>query len=351
MKLISIFLIALLALNVLAAANAPAAKPAIVIGSKPAAKPAVVPAAKPAVKPADKKAGSIETSTRDDWSEKTDIQHREKSSSKSWRTESTSYKLRANESFVGSEYEKTDGKAAVWKNVTEHVLRIVNGSIVNTTETRRVKIDTHRKIQRVRTIIHTKHRIRNVIEVVKSFSDAYGKALSAAEFKLINTIITTDDNKFKMDYKIEQIRKVQLESALKQIARIFTLPISEADFDHWEYLISKDCGKHYQVIAPDTSSVEVHRSDLWIVKTEVIMATCGNASSPGYQIFGWSASKSGAYHKGQYSVANSKKVDELVTRWLYSNMSAMINCKNVHVTESSSSAHKVIPSPRPSRLR
>lgn len=294
MKLTSIFLVALLALSVFA-------------NPKEATKSA---------------------STHDDWNEKTDIQHREKSSSRSWRTEDPSYKLHANESFVGKEREVTDGKAAVWKNVTEHVLRIINGSIVNTTETRRVKVDTHRKIQRIRTILHTKHRITNVILVVKSFAAAYGKALSPVEFKQINTIITTDDNDFKMDYEIKQIRKANLDVTIRQLAKkMFTVSITEADFAHWENLIVKNCSNHYQVMALDTSSVEVHRPDLWTVKTEVLMATCGDASSPGYQLFAWAASKSGAYHKGQYSVSNSIVVDQLITRWLYSNMAAMVDCK------------------------
>ena len=263
------------------------------------------------------------TSTSDDWDEKTDIQHQEHSSSRSWRTEAESYKLQANEYFEGSEREVTDGQAAIWTNVTEHVLRVVDGKIVNTTETRRVRVDSHKKIQKIKTIIRTQHKISDILVVVRAFAAVYGQALSAVEFKLLNTIIMTDANEIKFDYEIKQIWKNELRAELRELAKLFTVALTEQDFAHWEYLIARNCSQFHQVIALDTSSVEVHRPDSWVVKAEVLFATCGDHTSPGYQLFAWAASKSGSYHRNQYSVANSVTVDALVTRWLYSNMACM----------------------------
>ena len=280
---------------------------------------------------------SNSTTTQDDWHEKTDIVHKEGSvHSSHHRTEEASYKAKANETILG-EYEVTDGVNATWETRTEHKLEVVDGKIVNTTYTRKYRTDHHKKIQKVKTIMHTKHRISNVIEVVKAFGAEYGKSLSSLEFKLLNAIIMTDENKFEMNYKIKQIKKAQLADALKRITSIFTVQVSDNDLLYWENMIVKNCSNHYQVMALDTSKVEVHRPDLWIVKTEVLMVTCGDASSPGYQLFAWSSSKTGAYHKGQYSIANSLKVDELITRWLYGNMYSMTNCKGPVIPGSESS--------------
>lgn len=197
----------------------------------------------------------------------------------------------------------------------------------NTTYTRRAWINPHRKVQRVRKIIHSPVIISNVYEVVKAFSEEYGRPLSDLEFELFNTIAMTEGNHFHMNYAAKQVKREDMAFTLRQMIKMFSVPLSEDDIAGWIYEIDQNCPDKFKVFPLDTESSEVHRKNKWLTRTEVFIATCGQQNNAGFQLFAWAAYKEGAYKAGQYSRANSQTADALITRWLYSNMRAMIDCE------------------------
>jgi len=266
--------------------------------------------------------------TSDDWNEDTDVQIFESVDRENHRDDKgQQYKLKDNEQLYGSEETVTDGMPALWQNTTETRLEMQEGKLVNISIIREHRIDKHRKVQKIKTIMHNKYKIDNVLEVVRNFGAEYGKELSALELQLFNTIATTHGNDFEMQYAIKQIKKDELDKTLRKVAKMFTVHLDEDDFSYWSDMITNKCTDKYQVFALDTSKVEINRPDLWTIKTEVLMATCGSPENVGYQIFAWAASKSGSYQRNQYSGENGETIDKLVTRWLYANMHSMVDCK------------------------
>lgn len=273
--------------------------------------------------------------TSDDWHEDTDVEIFESADHEHHRNDdSKTYTLKEGEEFYGSESTVTDGMAALWTNTTESRLEMVDGKLVNVTVIREHRIDKHRKIQKIKAVVHSKVKIDSVLEVVRSFGTEYGHDLSPVELQLFNTIATTHGNEFHMQYIIRQIEHKDLDKTLRKIAKLFSVQLDEDDFAHWANLIAHNCPNKYHVFALNTTDVEINRPDLWTVKTEVLMATCGGENNVGYQLFGWSASKTGSYQRNQYSAENGETIDKLMTRWLYGNMRAMVDCdKSEMVTE------------------
>jgi len=276
-----------------------------------------------------------EGKTSDDWHAATDIKSTETTTSQQSRIDNDpAYQLQEGEEFIGSETTVTDGIAGIWRNTTENKLEMKDGDLVNTTYTRRTWVDSHRKIQKVRKIIHTPVTISSVYEVVKAFSEEYGSPLSALEFELFNTIAITEGNHFHMKYLVRQVKRVDLPATLRKLIKIFSVGLCEDDIAGWIYQIDQNCAADkFKVFPLDTSNVEVHRENKWLVRTEVLMATCGQEKNAGFQLFAWAAYKEGAYRPGQYSVENSHTVDGLVTRWLYANMRSMIDCERNNVAQ------------------
>lgn len=267
--------------------------------------------------------------TSDDWHHDTDIVTNETSSTEKNRIDNDpAYQLQEGEEFVGSETTVTDGIAGIWRNTTENKLEMKDGNLVNTTYTRRTWVDSHRKVQKVRKIIHTPVTIASVYEVVKAFSEEYGSPLSALEFELFNTIAITEGNHFHMKYLVRQVKRVDLPATLRKLIKIFSVPLCEDDIANWVYQIDQNCAADkFKVFPLDTTDAEVHRENKWLIRTEILMATCGQEKNAGFQLFAWAAYKEGAYRPGQYSVENSHTVDGLVTRWIYANMRSMIDCE------------------------
>jgi hypothetical protein len=266
--------------------------------------------------------------TSDDWHEDTDVQIFEGETHETNREDPGSkIVLKPNEVLVGPEVTVTDGLPPVWQNTTETRLEMKDGKLVNITIIREHRIDKHRKIQTIKTIIHNKVKIDNVLEVVRSFGQEYGQELSTIELELFNTIAITQGNDFQIQYATKQIYSSDLDKTLRKISKLFTVQLDEDDYSNWVDLITNNCTNKYQVFALNTSAVEVNRPDLWTVKTEVLLATCGSENNIGYQLFAWAASKTGSYHRNQYSAENGKTVHKLMTRWLYANMNAMVDCK------------------------
>jgi hypothetical protein len=282
-----------------------------------------------------KPAAPAEGKTSDDWHADTDITATETSYHSANRLDDgQQYQLQEGEEFVGSETTVTDGVAGVWRNTTENKLEMKDGNLVNTTYTRRTWVDSHRKVQKVRKIIHTPVTIASVYEVVKAFSEEYGSPLSALEFQLFNTIAVTEGNHFHMRYAVRQIKRVELPATIRKLIKIFSVPLCEDDIAAWVNEIDQNCNDaKYKVFPLDTTNVEIHRENKWLIRTEVLMATCGQEKNAGFQLFAWAAHKEGAYRAGQYSVENSHTVDGLVTRWLYANMRSMIDCERTNVAQ------------------
>lgn len=266
--------------------------------------------------------------TSDDWHEDTDVQIFEGETHETNREDDGSnIVLKDNEVLVGSETTLTDGMPGLWQNTTETRLEMQDGKLVNISIIREHRIDKHRKVQKIKTIVHNKVKIDNVLEVVRSFGQEYGQELSSIELQLFNTIATTHGNEFQMQYAIKQIYSSDLDKTLRKISKMFTVQLDEDDYSDWVDAITNNCTDKFLVFPLNTTAVEVNRPDLWAVKTEVLMITCGSENNVGYQLFAWAASKTGSYQRSQYSAENGETVDKLMTRWLYANMNAMVDCK------------------------
>lgn len=237
------------------------------------------------------------------------------------------YQLQEGEEFVGEEFTVTVGPNGLLRTSNENKMEIKDGELINTAYTRRSWIDPHLKVQRVRKIIHSSVKIDSVYEVVKAFSEEYGKPLSEIEFELFNSIAITEGNHFHMNYIARQIKSSELSSTLRKMAKMFSVPLSEDDLAGWAYEIAQNCSEKYKVLPLDTAATELHKLDKWRVRSEVLVATCGQPRNAGFQLFAWAAYKEGAYKPGQYSVQNSETVDSLITRWLYANMRSMVDCE------------------------
>lgn len=237
------------------------------------------------------------------------------------------YQLQEGEEFDGSEFTVTVGANGLVRTSTEHKLDIKDGQLIDTTYARRSWIDPHLKVQKVKKIIITPVTLSSVYEVVKAYSEEYGKPLSDLEFQLFNTIAITEGNHFHINYIVRQIKRSQLSFTLRKMIRMFSIPLTEDDIAGWIHEIDQNCTEKYKVFPLDTSSAEIHRKNKWLVRTEVLMATCGQPGNVGFQLFAWAAYKEGAYKPAQYSVENSETVDSLITRWLYANMRSMIDCE------------------------
>jgi hypothetical protein len=277
-----------------------------------------------------------EGKTEDDWHHDTDVDTFEHTDTAQIHTREDSVNpadipLEEGE-FLGSEYTTTDGIAGVETTNTDVKSgKTWDGKAYHSTTHRSLWKDSHIKVQKIRKIIHTKVPIQSVYTVVKAFSAEYGKPLSAIEFELFNAIAITEGNHFHMKYLVRQVKKDQLSNTLRRMMKIFSVPVGEGDIAAWEHEIAEKCSEDKHKTFPiETSSVEVHRQDKWLIRSEILMATCGHANNAGFQLFAWAAYKEGAYKVGQFSDANSQTVDGLVTRWLYTNMGNMVDCeKNV----------------------
>jgi hypothetical protein len=129
-----------------------------------------------------------------------------------------------------------------------------------------------------------------------------------------------------MKYAIRQIKKEDLLETLKKMSKVFSAPPKDDEISAWVHEITENCPDKYKVFPINTADQEVQRPTKWVVKTEVLMATCG-PDQRGYQLFTWSAWKDGQYRAHQFSNANAKTVDGLITRWLYTNMNTMVDCQ------------------------
>lgn len=221
----------------------------------------------------------------------------------------------------------TDGMTGLWQPVRENKMEIQDGKLVNVVIVRNRKFENYRNVEQIKTIMHKLYQIDNVLEVVRNFGAEYGKPLSNLELSLFNTIALTHGGDFQMQYIIQQVKKADLGSVLRKTSKMFSVKLGEDDIALWWHQIVNSCTEKYQVFELHTSAVEVNRPDLWTFKTEVLMATCGGEDNAGFQIFAWSASKSGAYKAIQYSPENGETLRKLVIRWLYDNMHSMIDCQ------------------------
>lgn len=263
-------------------------------------------------------------STKDDWHEDTDIQRVSFSDKTHERLEDSIWSgRREGDILVGSERTVTDGEAPVWVNTTETKLEMRDGKLVQVTVNRRHKVDKHKHIQKVHRFIHKNYTIADIHPVIVAFGAEFGKPLSELELELFNTLAVTDGNEFEMKYDVELARPDTLKRTLRSISSLFSVKLDEDDIADYSHMIAHSCPDGYLAFNLDTTPVEKHNRECWTLKTDLLLVTCGNEDKrpvKGYQMFAWSASKSGFYRHNMYSPENAATLKSLVTRWLYNNM-------------------------------
>ena len=121
---------------------------------------------------------------------------------------------------------------------------------------------------------------------------------------------------------------------MRNFAKLYSSPLSEDDFASWENEIDQNCNQDkHKFFVLKTAPYEVQGKKKWVVKTEVLAATCGQPHNVGFQIFGWAAWKDGSYKAGQYSEANGITVSKMVKRWMFANMNSMVDCQRESLSE------------------
>lgn len=248
--------------------------------------------------------------------------------------ESTTWTGKKDGDVVLEEYTRTDGQGPEWDSTTENRLEMRDGKLVNVTVTKKQKVDKHTKVQKVKRIIHSQYKISDALSIVKAYGQEVGQPLTKLELELFNTIGITNGNKFSMQYDVQQIKLDELRDTLRHLSKIFSVKLDEDDIQDWANQIETQCPEGYLAFPLDTTDLDNHRPDHWEVRTELLIVTCGNEDKTpvhGYQLFAWAAQKEGTFRKGQYSEPNAKTLQDLMRRWLFTNMQSMVDCSKDEV--------------------
>ena len=281
---------------------------------------------------------------KDDWNEKTDVQHvhrehegkHEFSKSESWKNATGKYVAQAGD--VVNEWTVTDGKAAkVSVKVEAPVTRIVNGKVVTTYETQEHFVDKHRRFKTVKRFWSEVEYVQTVAIIIAQFSKLVAP-LSDAEYALVNTMATTDSNRLWSDYDYWLVKDMDLQEAVAAISHVYKSPVSADDIQEAAQAI-KDCQFGYVAGIVDSSSIDVNNMNGWTIYAEFFAATCSK-ESPNNQLFVWAGSKQGEYLPGAYSAANAVTLTNLIKRWLFSHVGMLVSCKDSPVQQMSTWKHK-----------
>lgn len=168
--------------------------------------------------------------------------------------------------------------------------------------------------------------LRGVTEVIAKFAETYGSELSSDDYTLFNNIATTRTDKYWSEYNYWEVKKSQLERAIRAISKTYRSAINQRDVDYLAEAI-RESKSGYVVATLKSDSIDRNTADGWDIHAEMFAATISKDSDK-VQFFAWSSSKSGVYVPGRYSEFNKRTVSNTIKRWLFAHVGLLVQCKN-----------------------